>query len=220
MAGSELSRTFFPRGQLSEAGGFRYANLYPYIVKLLSVASSGKHSSPPPRYHPQSFNEIWTMREQLAAFNTSIGRSQADQEAYYAFIKTVGSPEQLILDKYFGGKTAPNDKRFAIVPNEYPAAIPEGVSHLLMWYVDRDLPNTWVGNKISEYIEGQKLTTGDFVVYRKPDNSGPFVPGFSKSIILPHVHLLVRDSRLQISSIPQTTNNMSGEDVHPTLNLV
>ena len=72
--------------------------------------------------------------------------------------------------------------------------MPPGVSHLLMWYIDKDLPNTWVGNKISEYIEGQKLTTGDFVIYRKPDNSGPFVPGFSRSITLPHVHLLIRDN--------------------------
>jgi|ERR1035437_2864052 hypothetical protein len=143
------------------------------------------------------------MREQLAAFNASIGRDQVNQEAYYAFIKTIGSPQQLILDKYFDGHTTPNDRRFAIVPNEYPATIPKEVSHLLMWYVDEDLPNTWVGNKISEYIERQKLTTGDFVVYRKPGTSGPFVPGFSKSITLPHVHLLVRDHGLQISPTPE-----------------
>ena len=103
MTDPERSHTFFPGGQISEAG-FRYANLYPYIVKLLSIAYSGEHPQPPPRFYPQSFDEIYSMREQLAAFNISMGRDQADQKAYYAFIKTAGNPEQLIIEKYFGGE--------------------------------------------------------------------------------------------------------------------
>ena len=144
----------------------------------------------PPRIFPQSFDEIYSLREQLASFKVSIGREQADQEAYYAFIKTLDNPEQVILDKYLDGGRG--DARYAIVPNEHPAALPEGVSHLLMWYIDENAPYSWVANKISEYFVDQRLTTQDFVVYRKPSNSGLFTPGFSRSITLPHVQILVR----------------------------
>ena len=55
MPETERPRTFFPGGHISEAGSFRYANLYPYIVKLLSVAYLGEHSSPPPKNPSSKF---------------------------------------------------------------------------------------------------------------------------------------------------------------------
>jgi len=187
--GRNSSPILIPGGQMLETG-FRYADIYPYTVRLLCMAHSGQPSQPPPRIFPQSFDEIYSLREQLASFKVSIGREQADQEAYYAFIKTLDNPEQVILDKYLDGGRG--DARYAIVPNEHPAALPEGASHLLMWYIDENAPYSWVANKISEYFVDQRLTTQDFVVYRKPSNSGLFTPGFSRSITLPHVQILVR----------------------------
>ncbi len=188
--GRNGSTILIPGGQMLETR-FRYADIYPYTVKLLCMAHSGQPSQPPPRIFPQSFDEIYSLREQLASFKVSIGRRQADQEVYYSLIKTLDSPEQVILDKYLDGGRG--DTRYAIVPDEYPAALPKGASHLLMWYIDENASYSWVANKISEYFVDQRLTTHDFVVYRKPSNSGLFIPGFSRSIILPHVQLLVRD---------------------------
>ncbi|MCL5113558.1 MAG: hypothetical protein M1372_00110 [Patescibacteria group bacterium] len=191
MTSPEQLLTFYQRGLMPEAG-FRYTDVYADAARLLSIAYSEQHHEPPPRVHPQSFDEIWLMRDKLAKFNVSLGRSLEDQEAYYAFIKTMDKPDQLIVDKYFDGKISPDDRRFAIVPNEYPASMPSDAQHFLMWYIDNGLPNSWVVDKIAEYIIEQKLTTADFAAYRKPSNAGSFLPGFSRSISLPHVHLILR----------------------------
>jgi hypothetical protein len=82
--------------------------------------------------------------------------------------------------------------------------MPEGVMHLVAWYADNNLPFGWVADKISEYILTEGLTTADFVVYTKPEHSGPAVPGISRSINLPHTHILVRDPKLQTQSEPES----------------
>jgi hypothetical protein len=187
----EHLQTFYQGSEMSQAR-FRYIDIYANTARLLSVAYSEQHQEPPPRLHPQSFDEIWLMRDELARFKVSLGRAPEEQNAYHAFIKKVDSPDQLIIDKYFGGSISVNDKRFVFVPNEYPAAMPLDAQHLLMWYVSDGLPNSWVIDKISDYIVNQRLTTSDFVIYRKPPNTGSFLPGFSRSISLPHVHLILR----------------------------
>lgn len=71
--------------------------------------------------------------------------------------------------------------------------MPNDASHLLMWYTDERMPYGLVAHRISEFVLDQKLTIGDFIVYIKPNYSGPFLPGFSKSIALPHVHIITRN---------------------------
>ncbi len=121
-----------------------------------------------------------------------MGRGEEDQVAYYALLRQIGTPDQMVLDKYFNGAVSENDNRSTIVSDDYPARMPEDASHLLMWYTNEYMPYGLVAHRISEFISDQKLTTGDFLVYIKPNYSDPFMPGFSKSVELPHVHIITR----------------------------
>lgn len=175
--------------------GYRYADIFPYTVRLLSIAHSTQPLEPLPRIFPQSFEDIYSVRDELAAFKLSIGRNLIDQVNYYAYLKTLGSPELAIINKFFDGfMPKENDKRFVIAPDDFPAELPQGVSHQMMWYLDEGLDYSWVANRIADHIIGLKLTTQDFVAYRKPSKNGLFLPGFSRSIDIPHVHLIIRDT--------------------------
>jgi hypothetical protein len=174
--------------------GYRYADIFPYTVRLLSIAHSRQSSESPPRIFPQSFDEIYSLRDRLAAFQVSIGRKPVENDGYYAYLESSGSADLVIIKKHFdGAMPKEKDRRFAIVPNDYPAEMPMGAQHQLMWYLDEELNYSWVADKIANHIINLKLTVQDFVVYRKPSNSGLFLPGFSRSINIPHVHLIIRD---------------------------
>jgi hypothetical protein len=186
MVSIENAGAYLPEHLANPTTGFRYAEIYPDVARLLSIAYTGKHELPPPRVHPETFEEIYAMRDDLASFEVSLGRRPEDQQAYYAFIHAIKDPDQLVL-----GKIDLSKQKVIITPNEFPAAVPHGVEHLLAWY-SNETPPTFVVHSISEYIESRKLSTSDFVLYGKPSSAGPFIPGFSRSITIPHVHLLVR----------------------------
>jgi len=205
MPDTERYRTFI-QGVPTPEAGFRYEDLFPYTLTLLSIGFSEKSTQPPLEFCPQGFAEIYAMREQLAAFNICMPRDSITQKTYSALLESTDNPEQVIINKHFGGSIAPNDRRFVIVPNDYPSAMPEGVGHLVMWYADENLPLGWVADKIAVHMKHLRLATGDFVAYTKPhhsesDHSGLFIPGIHRSIPgLPHIHILVRDPKLQTQS--------------------
>jgi hypothetical protein len=178
---------------LNGENGYRYVDIFPQTVRFLGRAYSIDHLSPPPRISPQSFEEIYMAREELASFTRSIGRTEAEQNNYRAYIQTLGNPETFIINKYFDGVgLGENDKRFVIVPDEFPATLPNDASHRMMWYLDEKRDHGWVADKITAYILSLGLTSRDFVIYRKPPNGNLYLSGFSRSIDIPHVHIIVR----------------------------
>ena len=202
--------TFF-RGEQTPEAGFRYEDIFPNTLALLSMSRSKNNHEPPSIFRPQSFGEIYAAREELATLNMCIERDPATQTAYTAFLRSIDDPGQFILDKHFSGNTVPNDRRAVIVPNDYPIAMPSGVRHLVVWYLQHDDPSldlNRVAHAISEYIITQGLTTADYIVYTKTEYLNPalsdsFIPGVSRTIDLPHAHLLVRNRRLQTSPNPE-----------------
>lgn len=182
--------------------GFRYVGIYPYTLRLLSMAHSNIPTIPPPRIHALSFDEIYSQRNDLATFKVSLGRTEEDQIAYYNLLREIGDPNQVIVDKYFGGTIDENDNRSSIVSDDYPAKMPRDACHLLMWYANEHMPYGMIAHRISEFIIDRKLTAEDFLVYIKPNHSGPFMSGFSKSVTLPHVHIIIRNT--QTTEEPQS----------------
>lgn len=73
--------------------GFRYVDVYPYTLRLLSVAHSGIPVVPPPRIHPLCFDEIYSQRDNFANFKVSLGREEKDQENYYALLRRISDPD-------------------------------------------------------------------------------------------------------------------------------
>ena len=127
-----MSEIVQPRQMVEQ--GFRYVDIYPYTLRLLSMAHSRIPTVPPPRTHPRCFDEIYSQRDNLAAFKVSLGRGEEDQVAYYALLRQVDTPDQMVLDKYFNGTVSENDNRSTIVSDDYPARMPEDASHFLLWY--------------------------------------------------------------------------------------
>jgi hypothetical protein len=174
-------------------GDYRHVDVFSYTKGLLDLTPTSIPTAPIPLIYPRNFEEVYAARVELAKNEVTISRNASVENQYLNLLNSLTDKTKYILDQYFEGVIFPNDKRYAITPNKFPCDLPANISHLVFWYLDEALPTTWISDKISAYILERKLTASDFVCYQRANSQGQLIHGITRSIPLPHAHLLINE---------------------------
>lgn len=172
---------------------YRYRELFTASKYLLSLSPEKPPSFKPAQVWAKSFEELFSERESFARLEKFIRRTPKGNEEYKRFREEIGDVTGFIINKFFGGiDLGELDRRVVFAPVDFPSDLPEGVEHYNYWHLREDIPTSWLADSVAEFMISKNGASCDFLVWRKPMNEGEYTPGLSRSIPIPHGHLLVK----------------------------